>query len=246
MKKRGRDRPPSHDRRKPAMIDLVTDTHHDLAAGVLVEKRSLSDIVEWDAANPEKISKACEAVGTTSPTVSRRRPTKRKWPEKLAGPDSPPPLPTAPDPWRIHFFQRHEEDNAAKTVPGRSFLADVCPDKVRMTMLAVLKAVAEAPPPQFSGGGKWKAMHDDMAGWHEVTVNGPNRHHYRLFCLLEKSGATLGLGGPSIVIVTGLDKPFQTTISPSDYAKVRALGDEYSARTPRSIEPPRAKAGQGL
>jgi hypothetical protein len=112
-------------------------------------------------------------------------------------------------------------------------------------MLAVLKAVAEAPPPQFSGGGKWKAMHDDMAGWHEVTVNGPKRHHYRLFCLLEKDGATLRLGGPSIVIVTGLDKRFQTTISPGDYAKVRALGVEYRARTPRSVEPAKAEPPKG-
>jgi hypothetical protein len=83
-------------------------------------------------------------------------------------------------------------------------------------------------------------MHDDMSGYHEVCVNGPKRHHYRLFCLLEKDGEKFGLGGPSIVIVTGLDKPFQTTISAGDYAKVRALGSEYSARTPRSIEPPKS------
>jgi len=158
---------------------------------------------------------------------------------------SPNPPPTAaPSPWRIHFFQRHEQDDKAKTVPGRVFLRDVCPDKVRMTMLAVLKAVADAPPPQFSGGGKWKAMRDDMAGYHEVTVNGPKRHHYRLFCLLEKEGQELGLGGPAIVVVTGLDKPFKTTISAGDYAKVRALGDEYRARKPRSVEPPKGASAE--
>ena len=28
------------------------------------------------------------------------------------------------------------------------------------------------PPPSFSGGGKWEAMHDDMAGYFEVRVQG--------------------------------------------------------------------------
>jgi len=47
--------------------------------------------------------------------------------------------------------------------PGRAFLS-ACPAKVRMTMLAVLKAVAEAPPPQFSGGGKWKVCTEAWRG----------------------------------------------------------------------------------
>lgn len=146
--------------------------------------------------------------------------------------------PAPPAPWRIHFFRRHHHDDTSRSVPGRTFLL-ACPDKVRMTMLAVLKAVADAPPPQFSGGGKWKAMYGSMAGYHEVTVNGPNRHHYRLFCLLERDGEKLGLGGPSLVVLTGLDKPFMTTVSENAYAKVRNLGDEYRARNPRSIEPPK-------
>ena len=32
-------------------------------------------------------------------------------------------------------------------------------------------------------------MHDDMAGYHEVHVDGPDRTHYRLFCLLEPDDA---------------------------------------------------------
>jgi hypothetical protein len=147
--------------------------------------------------------------------------------------------PSAPEieaavPWSIHFFQRHEHDDQSKPVPGRKFL-DSCPDKVRMTMLAVLKAVADAPPPSWSGGGKWEAMHGDMKDYYEVRVDGPKRHHYRLFCVLERKGADVGLGGPSIVVLTGLDKPFLTVIAPSDYAAVRVLGDEYRARKPRSI-----------
>jgi hypothetical protein len=144
-----------------------------------------------------------------------------------------------PEPWLIHFFQRHIYDDPACTVPGRVFLTD-CPPKVRAYFLAVLKAVAEAPPPTFSGGGRWEAMHDAMAGYYEVRVDGPQRHHYRLFCLLERDGGTpaFGLGGPSIIIIAGLDKPFRTTLSAADYERVRVLGDEYKARKPRSVEPP--------
>jgi hypothetical protein len=104
-------------------------------------------------------------------------------------------------------------------------------------MLAVLKAVAEAPPPAFSGGGKWEAMHGDMGGFYEVRVDGPQRHHYRLFCLLEQSGDDLGLGGPSIVIITGKHKPFRTVLSKHEYSEVKRLGEEYRRRKPRSVAP---------
>ncbi len=42
-------------------------------------------------------------------------------------------------------------------------------------------------------------------------------------------------GGPSIVLITGKDKPFKTVLSKADYADVRRLGDEYKARVPRSV-----------
>ncbi len=102
--------------------------------------------------------------------------------------------------------------------------------------LAVVKAVADAPPPAFSGGGKWEAMHGNMGGYYEVRVDGPSRHHYRLFCVLERDGAALGIGGPSLVILTGMDKGFRTTFSEADYAKVRVVGDEYRRRAPRSVD----------
>jgi hypothetical protein len=104
-------------------------------------------------------------------------------------------------------------------------------------MLAALRAVAEAPPPAFSGGGYWEAMHGEMSGYYEVRVDGPQRWHYRLFCVLERGGSNLGLGGPSIVLLTGMAKEFRTVFSNSDYAKVRQLGDEYRSRSPRSIAP---------
>jgi hypothetical protein len=102
-----------------------------------------------------------------------------------------------------------------------------------------LVAVAGAPPHRFAGGGYWEAMHGDMAGWFEVRVDGPKpgggkgRHHYRLFCLIDFDAE--GMDRPLLVVVTGLDKPFRTTLSAADYAAVRKLGDEYLARNPRSI-----------
>lgn len=137
-------------------------------------------------------------------------------------------------PWLIHFFERHLDDDPEQAVPGRAFLS-ACPDKVRQTMLAVLKAVADAPPPAFSGGGMWEAMHGDMAGFYEVRVDGPKRRHFRLFCVLERDGESLGLDGPSIVIITSKDKALRTKLSKSDYRSVRQLGSEYAARTPRSV-----------
>jgi hypothetical protein len=107
---------------------------------------------------------------------------------------------------------------------------------VAAKFVAVVKAVADAPPPAFSGGGKWEAMHGEMNGFYEVRVDGPKRRHYRLFCVLERDGAKVGLGEPSLVLITGKDKPFQTVLSNADYAEVRSLGREFLARTPRSVE----------
>ena len=58
----------------------------------------------------------------------------------------------------LHFFKRHREDDPDQTaVPGREFL-DSCLKSVRAKLIAIVTAVAEAPPPMFSGGGKWEAM----------------------------------------------------------------------------------------
>ena len=54
-------------------------------------------------------------------------------------------------------------------------------------------------------------------------------------CVLERDGAQLGLGGSSLVVITGMEKPFRTKFSERDYARVRQLGDEYRSRVPRSV-----------
>lgn len=73
-----------------------------------------------------------------------------------------------------------------------------------------------------------------MAGWYEVRVDGPKRHHYRLFCLLDYDAE--GTDKPLLVVIAGRDKPFRTVLAPADYQAVRALGEEYRKRNPRSIE----------
>jgi len=156
--------------------------------------------------------------------VTAKRKTRDEKPQQWTGP------------WLIHFFQRHLDDDPSESIPARSFL-DSCPVKVAATMLAVVKAVSEAPPPAFSGGGKWEAMHGKMKGFYEVRVDGPNRRHYRLFCVLERSGHDVGLGGPSVVLISGKDKPFRTKMSEADYEEVSRLGEEYRKRRPRSVVP---------
>jgi hypothetical protein len=146
--------------------------------------------------------------------------------------------PARPDPlsrpWSIVFFQRHRENDRTEAVPGAEFL-QACSPGVRANLVAILKAVAEAPPPRFAGGLQWRAMHGEMAGYYEARAMGRGKRLYRLFCLLEREAD--GLPGPSLVIITGLDKPNETAFSRSDYRRIRELGEEYKARSPRSIEP---------
>ena len=140
--------------------------------------------------------------------------------------------PSPDDPHDIVYFRRHKSDDASKSCPGREFL-NGCPTGVRAKFRAVLVAVATAPPKRFAGGGYWEAMKGDMTGWYEVRVDGPGRHHYRLFCLLDYEAK--GRDKPLLVVVTGMDKPFRTTFTSTDYASVRTLGAEYRERNPRSI-----------
>lgn len=155
-------------------------------------------------------------------TPRRKRPT----PSVRTGPSS-------DDAHLIVFFRRHPDDDPRQTAPGRDFLRTVCPAGVRAKFNAVLNAVAAAPPKRFAGGGAWEAMHGAMTGWFEVRKDGPGRRHYRLFCLLDYEAD--GYDKPLLVIVDGRDKPFRTELSSADYAAVRALGEEYRRRNPRSL-----------
>src|SRR5271155_2150433 len=127
------------------------------------------------------------------------------------------------EPWLIPFCQRHKDDAPACPVPAIDFL-DRLPDKVAAEIQAILEAVAAAPPPSFSGSGKWEAMRDDMAGFYEVRVHGGGANH-GLFCLLDRNADDLG--GPSLICLDGLSKPVRSSASPRDYRRVTQCADEF-------------------
>lgn len=128
-----------------------------------------------------------------------------------------------PDPWLIHFFRRARDDDPSEAIPAIEFLEALSP-KVADEFGAVLDAVAEAPPPSFPGGGKWKAMRGEMAGFYEIRVQGDGANH-RLFCLLERVADDLG--GPSVVCLGGLTKPRRQPADPRDYRRIRRYRDEF-------------------
>ena len=135
--------------------------------------------------------------------------------------------------WDVVYYRA-----ADKSIPAAEFL-DACPTKVEAEMLATLEAVADAPPPKFSGGGKWEAMHGDMNGYYEVRAQGPKREQFRLFCILENAEKVelerRGLPRLAIAVITGMRKPWMTKFTDRDYKKVRQLGDAYKSKVPRPI-----------
>ena len=135
--------------------------------------------------------------------------------------------------WDVVFYR-----DARGRVLADEFL-DGCPVKVRARLMAILDAVAEAPPPQFSGGGQWEAMHGDMGGYFEVRSQGPKSEQFRLFCLLDNADPTAlrrrGLPRPAIAVITGMRKSWMTAFSARDYEHVGALGRDYLDTMPRRI-----------
>lgn len=135
--------------------------------------------------------------------------------------------------WEILYFQ-----SADGSVPAGDFL-DSCPTAVEADLIAVLEAVAEAPPPRFSGGGKWEAMHGTMTGYYEIRVTGPGREQFRLFCLLENADhpelKKRGLKGPAVIVLAGMRKPWRTTFKDRDYRRIRDIGDAHKSNYPRRV-----------
>jgi hypothetical protein len=136
--------------------------------------------------------------------------------------------------WGVAYYKAPD-----RSVPAADFL-DSCPTKVDANFMAVLEAIRAAPPPAFSGGGKWEAMHGRMAGYYEIRGTGPGRMHYRLFCLLENGTPvvlkSLGFDRPQIVLINGMAKKNAELFTDAEYKKnVRDLGDDYLSLAPRPI-----------
>lgn len=136
-------------------------------------------------------------------------------------------------PWGIVYLETVDGK-----VPAEEFF-DRCPVQIEARFHAVLEAVREAPPPRFSGGGYWEAMHGEMGGYHEIRLTGPGRRQYRLFCVLDNGSRVelrdRGFDRPQIAAITGMTKESGEKFSRRDYAKVRKLGGEYLATVPRRI-----------
>ena len=150
----------------------------------------------------------------------------------------------APDrdaPYRVVFFERHRDDDPARTAPGLEFLR-AAPAKVRALIVAVIDDVAQSPPHRYSGGRYWQAMRADMAGFYEVRCNGPGRTHYRLFCLIDHDAVDRdGIPSPVplLVIIDGDSKANAALFDDKVYNRVRRHGSEYRARNrPRPIRDP--------
>ncbi|MDQ0577195.1 hypothetical protein [Agromyces albus] len=161
-----------------------------------------------------------------------RRARKQAKPKKSVGVPPAPTIRSSDDAHDVVFFQRHPADDPRRPAPGYAQLRS-WPFGVRSQAMAVLAAVAAAPPKRFSGGGYWEAMHGEMTGWHEIRVDGPGRTHHRLFCLLDYEA--IGKEKPLLVVIDGRVKPFMTELASDDYAEVRMLGKEYWSRNPRSL-----------
>jgi hypothetical protein len=135
--------------------------------------------------------------------------------------------------WGIVYYETEQG-----RVPAEDFL-DSCPANVEARFYAVLEAVRSAPPPRFSGGGYWEAMHGEMGGYYEIRLTGPGRRQYRLFCILDNGSSSelreYGFERPQIAALTGMVKNSGKKFSSRDYAKVRKVGSEYLREVPRRI-----------
>ena len=114
-------------------------------------------------------------------------------------------------------------------------LPRLLPGQTPREFVAVLDAVAAAPPPQFSGGGKWEAMHGDMTGYYEIRLTGPSREQFRLFCLLENGTDDELVPRPHQAGHRGDRRPAETVANcsePADYRAVKKTSEGAQAPVP--------------
>lgn len=67
-------------------------------------------------------------------------------------------------------------------------------------------------------------MHDNMAGFYEVRVQGGGMNH-RLLCVLERDA--VDLGGPSLICIGGLSKPRRSAAKSRDYRAIREYRSQF-------------------
>jgi Txe/YoeB family toxin of Txe-Axe toxin-antitoxin module len=107
------------------------------------------------------------------------------------------------------------------TKPAEEWL-DSLDQKAAAEVVSVVLTVRDAPPPAFAGGGKWEAMHGDMADLYEVRCRRGDTLH-RLFCVLDRNHPA----GPALVMLDGDSKPNRRKMPGAVYERVRRRRDEY-------------------
>ena len=98
-----------------------------------------------------------------------------------------------------------------------------------------LTHIAGYPPKKVGGTLIWTAMHDEMSGYHEVRDKA-GKKLYRVFCKVDSD--IENSDRPVIAIIDARVKELDTKISDAEYRAIRALGEEYLSRNPRSLRPP--------
>jgi hypothetical protein len=125
--------------------------------------------------------------------------------------------------WAAAFYK-----DASGYVPARHFLAKECPDSVRISLLAILVAVRDAPPPSFPASNMWHAMHGKMKGFHEAR----DEHDgvlYRVFCVVDRNAPDHGLDAPTVALISGGVKAVAEAMDEGVYDEARVYRDDYRA-----------------
>jgi len=95
-------------------------------------------------------------------------------------------------------------------------MAKSMPDSSAKKLNSVLKAVAQAPPHKFRGGGYWEAMHGQMRGIYEVRIQGKDGNLFRFFCVVTKDASSM----EKITVFAALKKRKNEKFKDTDYKKV--------------------------
>lgn len=159
----------------------------------------------------------------------RRKATKKAISKPKSGP-------SPDDAFDVQYFATLSA-GGQRSAPARAEM-EGWPVEVLAAARTTIANVAGAPPPRYRGGGRWKVMHGDMAGFYEVR----HRHSktlYRVFCVLDSEAMdpddpTKPYGKNVLAIIDATTKPNQTAVPPATYRRVRRHRTEYLSQNPRS------------
>ena len=134
--------------------------------------------------------------------------------------------------WTPGFFR----GAGMKEAPAIDFL-NGCPTSARDNLLATFAAVLDGPPPKFPTGSRlWRPMKGEMRGIFEIR----DRHGstlYRLFCLLDHNAPRHGCKLPTLVMLSGGQKPVGTEMDDDVYEETRTFRAQYLKSHPRALKP---------